>query len=68
MIIIIAIIAWWLIGVAGFVFWWTRENDFTTSDIPAMAIIGILGMIAWVVGYFVHTKEGIIIKRRNREE
>lgn len=64
MIIIIAIIAWWLTGVVSFVFWWTIEHDFTRSDIPAMTIMGIIGPIMWIVGYSVHSKEIIIIKRR----
>ena len=61
---IIAIISWWLTGVFSTIFWWIRESDFTTSDIPAIAIVGILGPIMWIIGYFIHGKKRIIIKRR----
>lgn len=62
------ILAWWVVGVAGFIFWWTSEFNFRTDILPFSFLMGILGPLAWAVGYYVHNvprKESkVLIKKR----
>lgn len=64
----ILIILWLIIGAAGFVFWWTREFDLTLE----MAVFGVfaslIGPLAWVLGYFIHSgpKDDIILIRSRK--
>ena len=62
------ILAWWTVGVAGFIFWWTSEFDFKTDDLLFLFAFGFLGPLAWVVGFFVHgdeqKKPTVLIKKR----
>lgn len=67
--IIILCILWYVIGVSGFIFWWTREFDFENRDIPMSLMIGIVGIFSWIIGWFIHGKpifesNKIIFKRR----
>ena len=60
-------IAWWGCGVAGFVFWWTTEYDVTFEDLLIGILWGILGILSWVVGYFIIVEpfeEKTIFKKR----
>ena len=64
---ILAFLAWEMIGAAGFIFWSTREWDFTTKDIPVALGIGLVGPLSWVIGYTVYgdsIKPRIIVKKR----
>lgn len=64
---IIITLAWTLIGVVCFIYWWTREFDLTISDLLPVFMIGMcLGPIAYFVGWTIHTpnKPHILIRRR----
>jgi hypothetical protein len=62
--IILCVFVWWIIGSAGYAYWWTRDYDFTTGDISMAVITGILGPIAWVAGGCIHGKPKTIFHRR----
>ena len=66
--IIILIVLWWSIGLAGFIFWWTKDFDLTASDLSIGFIAGFLGILAWLIGAMLHgnLKDKTIIKHRNR--
>lgn len=67
-------VAWYLIGCAGFVYWWRKDWDFETAQVPLMLIIGLGGPISWIVGYFIHgdppTPEAprVILKKRGERK
>jgi high-affinity Fe2+/Pb2+ permease len=53
--VVLAVLAWWTVGVAGYVFWWTREHDLQSDDLAVGLFIGLaLGPLAWLVGWHVH--------------
>lgn len=52
--IIVGILLWYLIGLRGFYYWWTYEWGEIGDEFPMMLFAGILGPLAWVVGYFIH--------------
>jgi hypothetical protein len=67
LIILSALIVWWVIGYQGFKFWWTHTRDFTTDDLGLAAMAGLLGPIAWLVGWWIHGEPGktrVIAKQR----
>lgn len=67
-IIIFLIICWLIIGARGFIYWWTNEFDFTTSEILMCCGASLLGPLSWIVGYFIHgqsqKEKMILISRR----
>jgi hypothetical protein len=66
--IILLCVSWWLSGMAGFIFWWTSDYDFTAGEIFICILSGFAGPIAWIMGYFLHhegtAKEPKIIIRK----
>ncbi len=53
---------WWLCGFCGFLFWWNRQYEgIGPVDILSGALAGVLGPMAWVVGWTVH---GAYVRRR----
>lgn len=66
--IMLYIFIWWLLGFASFVFWWTTTCDL---DIPSAiygCIIGVVGPIAFILGFIIHgnKKPFIFIKSRGK--
>lgn len=54
LIIIIAIVAWWIIGFAGFIYWWTKDYDFTLREMSMAVAAGIIGPFSWLAGWIIH--------------
>jgi hypothetical protein len=65
--IILTCILWWLIGMAGFIFWWTKDDDLDSNTLLFSFFVGLSGPLTWLIGFFIHgsTSKIIIIKRRN---
>ncbi|NID14358.1 hypothetical protein [Luteibacter yeojuensis] len=65
-------LAWAIVGIGGFIYWWTRTEDLTTDVVPVAMLFGsILGPLAWGVGWFIHTESRqhkILIKRRSPKD
>ena len=59
------IFLWLLSGVAGFIFWYTKDTDFKTTHILPALLVGIIGPISWVVGYMIYGKGKTLIKKRD---
>lgn len=59
-------ILWWLSGVAGFVFWWTKEYDLTLepSQIFLSIFVGLIGPAAWILGAVIHGGDGGVAKAK----
>lgn len=67
---ILLLLVWYVIGVAGFLYWYTSRNDFI-SDLSLITIAilsGVLGVFNWIIGYVVsHRKVNrVLIKRGKR--
>ncbi len=68
-LIILICIAWYIIGIAGFIFWWTKDWDFGYSDIATAVFTGFMGPLTWLIGMAIHGGRGdksVIIKRREK--
>ena len=65
--IILAI--WYIIGVAGFIYWWTTDQDLTTSTIPIALLVGITGPMSWVFGWLIHGRNPprVLLKARHNK-
>lgn len=50
-------IVWYFIGVAGFVFWFSKEHKFNLKSFKFMLYAGFYGVFAWIVGYLIHGKK-----------
>jgi len=62
-------LAWYLIGISGFVFWWTHDYDFTLNDVPLAMAAGIIGPVSFLAGYKIHgdtSKTNMIIIKKNK--
>jgi hypothetical protein len=55
MMILLVFIAWYLMGIASFLFWWSREFNIITNDLFMSLIVGVLGPTAWMLGYIMHS-------------
>lgn len=56
-ILLIAAIIWFLLGACGFIFWWTRDYEFTSFEAPFAFCAGFTGPLAWAIGYAIHGKK-----------
>lgn len=65
-------ILWFISGAASFVYWWTKESDFTWDHVPLMVVGGICGPLTFLVGWCVHgnglfkNKGGVLFKKREK--
>lgn len=64
---LVCIVVWYFVGMCSFVYWWTADNDFKSSDLPLMFFAGILGPFAFLVGAIIHShgKTKVIFRCRN---
>ena len=63
------IITWYVIGVVSFIYWWTEDYDFSHNELPLAVITGVLGPIAFLMGWTMHGKnpsKPIINKRKDK--
>lgn len=65
-----AAVVWWLMGVGGFIYWWTNEFDLEVSDLVFSALPGLLGPGAWALGWVLHggrrRPRRVLMSRRGR--
>lgn len=59
---IILIFIWWFVGVLGFIYWWTTENDLTGLSLLGSFCAGFMGPVTWICGYFIYSKDDFITK------
>ena len=62
-------IIWFIIGCIGFIYWWTKDCDLTTTEIPLIIVISTLGIFSWYVGWLIHgkpIKPKTLIKKENK--
>ena len=61
-------LAWIIVGLWGFIYWWTTEYDLTMSEIFILIIGALMGPMSWLAGYIIHgkpkDKSKILVKKR----
>lgn len=63
-------ILWFISGAASFVYWWTKEFDFTWEEFPLMIFGGAFGPLCFIIGWLVcngrilETKDRVLFKKR----
>lgn len=59
-------IAWYLIGLTSFVFWWTTDEDLTIASLLFGCLVALSGPVAFAVGAVIHGRNGgaVLLKRR----
>ena len=64
--IIILISIYFLSGFCSFVYWWTKDYDFTTADILLALFMSLFGPLIFIVGWTIHGKafDKILIKKK----
>lgn len=63
--IAIYVAIWFVSGLAGFAFWWTREDDLTAAQLPIGFISALtMGPITWIIGGLIHGKSRVLIHKR----
>lgn len=66
-IITLGVFVWWLVGFAGFIFWWTSKHALLATDLLLAILAGFTGPFAWLAGYCIHgpiSSGKIIIEKR----
>jgi hypothetical protein len=53
--VILLIVALYLSGVAGYIYWWIRDYDLFLFDLFIGLYAGLIGPLTWVVGYMIHS-------------
>jgi hypothetical protein len=61
---ILVLVSWYILGISGFIFWWTKEHDLDTGAMGAGLLFALIGPLTWIVGWFVHG-DIIFIKKRD---
>ena len=68
----ILVVGWFALGASGFIFWWTKDYDLMVTDVPSIAIISVLGVFAWVIGFFLHgpmrNNDRVLIRKRHNAD
>lgn len=65
LITLLIILAWYVSGVCGFLYWWTKDYDFTDEHVLTAIVAGILGPLSLLFGLIIHgKKDRVIFKRR----
>lgn len=65
MILTISIL-WYLVGIFGFVYWWTTDYDLEIKEMFLALAVGIVGPLSFVMGFMVHGKSKFIIVKRRK--
>jgi hypothetical protein len=68
MSILFLFLLWWVIGAAGFVYWWTSEYDLEPQHLIVMFMVGFCGPLTWPIGRWLHGESSptILIRKRNK--
>lgn len=54
MMIALFVFLWLVTGFASFAYWWTKDDDLTTSDLVAAICGTLMGPIAFLGGWCIH--------------
>lgn len=71
-IFVLLCILWFISGAASFIYWWTKEIDFTWEEFPLMVFGGSCGPVSFLAGWWIHgnslfkNKDGVLFKKREK--
>lgn len=75
-IFVLLCILWFISGGASFIYWWTKEFDFTWDEFPISFIGGVVGPFTFLIGWACHgnpifakvfgVKDGVLFKKREK--
>ena len=68
MLILLIIVLWFSIGVGSFIYFWTKDHDFTLEELYIAIMCGFIGVFTIFGGLMIHgtKKNKTIIKKRKR--
>lgn len=62
---VVGAVLWYLSGTASFVFWWTKTYDFEAGELFVAAFAGVVGPIAFLVGWSIHgERQRVLVRKR----
>lgn len=64
------IISWLVVGAASHIWWWTKDHDYTASNIIITLFAAISGPISFVIGWTIHGEPfvpKILIRKREKK-
>lgn len=66
MIILLCISLWLIIGVGSFIYWWTRDFDYTTNEILITIVGAFMGVFSFFIGWAIHGNRSprVLFKKR----
>ena len=67
-LIVIGVILWYVIGVAGYVFHETYDSDITSREIPLMLAMGFARPLSFITGWIIipRGRKNVIFKKRKQ--
>lgn len=69
--IILALMVWYAVGVCSFIYWWTKDYDLESNEIPVALFSGFSGPLAFLVGFGIHSRRNkgatIWMKKRGKK-
>lgn len=69
---ITALVIYYVLGISGFVYWWTKDHDLELfPDFFLMLFIGTSGPLTWLIGKSIHgtpLKWPTIILKKKKEK
>jgi len=54
MMLTLICVVWYMVGIAGVIYWFTKDFDLKYEDIISVVVLGLYGPISFIIGYFVH--------------
>ena len=65
-IIILLVIGWFLIGFCSFIYWWTKDYNFTTNNIRFAFFASFFGPFSFIAGWTIHGNFNKIVIKKKR--
>lgn len=63
-VFIVCAMLWYVAGISSFIYWWTKEFSLDMTHLPLVFIVGIIGPVAFIIGWCFHGDTKVLIKRR----
>jgi hypothetical protein len=68
-IFLLALLIWFVVGALSFIFWWTKDFDLTSNNIPSLLVSALIGPLAFYNGWLVHIQKNfgtprVLMKRK----
>jgi hypothetical protein len=64
--LIIFLVLWYLIGVAGFIYIWVQEYDFTSSELLDVLLTAIMGPLLFLIYWYFKRQQFLPPKKKKK--